>query len=191
MPDIHPDRGRYRVCGPLIRESPSSCPRLLRAQCKISGFHDSPLVIAEGIKHLQIANCPDGGTLQLQRVPGAPGFAITETRKRIPSSPMASLAAISDRAAARDSKDPSGKAHHLPCVRCGGLQTRIKAISAAPCHACPPTAVALRVAFWNQLGRVPSCAYASSSCVVIRSNRSFRLTCSLRSIHWPAALILL
>ena len=41
----------------------------------------------------------------------------------------------------------------------------------------------------NHFGSVPFWAYSSSSCVLILSKRSFRLTCSERSIHWPAALI--
>ena len=46
-------------------------------------------------------------------------------------------------------------------------------------------------AFSNHAGSVPFFAYDSISSRVIRSKSSFRLTRSLRSTHWPAALILL
>ena len=44
--------------------------------------------------------------------------------------------------------------------------------------------------FVYQSGKVPSLAYVSSSSPVILANRSLRLTCSVRSTHWPALLIL-
>ncbi len=74
---------------------------------------------------------------------------------------------------------------------CCGQDGPFRASCAGFCHSELSPPVAPTVAASNHFGSVPLCAYSSSSAVLMRSKRSFRLTCSVRSIHCPAALILL